>query len=225
MASLTNLVSPVTDFFGLTDSQAGARANRAMHEGQEEANQQLDSDLAGTFGYLNDAMAGRTFGQNLDQYQRRMSQAQDKTGLAGDLALGQKDAGSSANVREYLNPMMDEMLADTTQAMQGTAGSALQSSAANRDTSRAVAQQAGHLWNTAFNQALGDAQTNLGVAQSYGKGAMQGAVLAGQEIDQANKPMEDFLNLKNDLAMQRYAANTGMTQANMAYTGTPNTIL
>ena len=149
-----------------------------------------------------------------------MAQAQDKTGLAGDIALQQKDAGSSGNVQKYLNPMMDEMLAGTSQAMQGTAGSALQSSAANRDTSRAVAQQAGNLWNTAFGQALGDAQNNLGVAQNYGKGAMQGAVL-----DQTNKPMEDYLNLKNDLAMQRYAANTGMTQANMQLAGTPNTIL
>ena len=218
MASFTNFISPITDFFGLTDSQAGARANKAMHEGQTEANQQLDTDLAGTFDYLQDAMAGRTFDQNLGG-------AQDKTGLAGDIALGQKDAGSSGNVQKYLNPMMDEMLAGTSQAMQGTAGTALQSSAANRDTSRAVAQQAGNLWNTAFNQALGDAQNNLGVAQNYGKGAMQGAAIAGQELDQLNKPMEDYLNLKNDLAMQRYAANTGMTQANMAYTGTPNTIL
>jgi hypothetical protein len=54
---------------------------------------------------------------------------------------------------------------------------------------------------------------------------MQGAALAGQELDQVNKPMEDYLNLKNDLAMQRYAANTGMTQANMQLAGTPNTIL
>ena len=223
--SITDVVSPITDFFGLTDSQAGARANRAMKEGQQASNAQLDQDLAGTFDYLQDAMAGRTFDQNLDAFQQRMAQANDKTGLAGDIALQQKDAGSSGNVRKYLNPMMDEMLAGTSQAMQGTAGSALQSSAANRDTSRAVAQQAGNLWNTAFSQALGDAQNNLGVAQNYGKGAMQGAVLAGQELDQTNKPMEDFLNLKNDLAMQRYAANTGMTQANMQLAGTPNTIL
>lgn len=225
MASLTNLVSPITDFFGLTDSQAGARANKAMKEGQQEANAQLDKDLAGTFDYLQGAMAGRTFDQNLDAYQQRMAQAQDKTALAGDIALQQKDAGSADNVRKYLNPMQDEMLAGTAQAMQGTAGSALQSSAANRDTSRAVASQAGNLWNTAYSQALGDAQNNLGVAQNYGKGAMQGAALAGQELTEANKPMEDYLNLKNDLAMQRYAANTGMTQANMQLAGTPNTIL
>ncbi|MBQ2437277.1 MAG: hypothetical protein II265_04225, partial [Clostridia bacterium] len=76
--SITDVVSPITDFFGLTDSQAGARANRAMKEGQQASNAQLNRDLAGTFDYLQDAMAGRTFDQNLDAFQQRMAQAQDK---------------------------------------------------------------------------------------------------------------------------------------------------
>ena len=223
MSKITNFFNDITDALGLTDSKAGQRAYDAMVKGQRGANSQLDNDLLSSFGELGRAATGRDLGTNLDRFGTSMGEAAGANQKARDIALGQQDAGS--RTEEYLNPMMDEMLAGTSQAMQGTAGTALQSSAANRDTSRAVAQQAGNLWNTAFNQALGDAQNNLGVAQNYGKGAMQGAAIAGQELDQLNKPMEDYLNLKNDLAMQRYAANTGMTQANMAYTGTPNTIL
>jgi hypothetical protein len=196
-----------------------------MVSGQQNADARLDSDLASSLEELRRASAGRDFGSNLDQYGNRMDSAFGNTERAGLIASDQMNAGDSSNVRNYLNPMMDEMLARTNQAMQGNAGASLQSSATNKNISNAVAQKAGDLWNTAFNQALGDAQNNLNVASNVGQSAAQTGSLAGQQLTANNAPMEDLLTLQNDRAMQRYAANTGMTQADMALAGQKNTIL
>jgi hypothetical protein len=225
MASLTDIVNPITDALGITDSQSGKRAHNAMVQGQQQANQQLDSDLSGAFEALQRASAGRDFGQNLGTYGSQMDTAMGDTARAGAIAGDQLHAGGASNVRNYLNPMMDEMLARTNQAMQGNAGSALQSSATNKEISGAVSQKAGDLWNTAFNQAMGDAQNNLNTAQTIGQTGSQTASLAGQQLVANNQPFEDLLSLQNDRAMQRYAANTGMTQADMTLAGQKNTIL
>lgn len=225
MASLTDIVNPITDALGITDSKSGQRAHNAMTQGQQQANQQLDSDLSGAFEALQRASAGRDFGQNLDKYGSQMGIAMGDTARAGAIAGDQLNAGGAANVRNYLNPMMDEMLARTNQAMQGNAGSALQSSATNKEIGSAVSQKAGDLWNTAFSQAMGDAQNNLNTAQTIGQTGSQTASLAGQQLAANNQPFEDLLSLQNDRAMQRYAANTGMTQADMALAGQKNTIL
>lgn len=225
MASLTDFISPITDALGITDSKSGQRAKEAMVSGQQNADARLDSDLASSLDELRRASAGRDFGSNLDQYGNRMDSAFGNTERAGLIASDQMNAGDSSNVKNYLNPMMDEMLARTNQAMQGNAGSALQSSATNKNISRAVAQKAGELWDNAFNQALSDAQNNLSVASNVGQSAAQTGSLAGQQLAANNAPMEDLLTLQNDRAMQRYAANTGMTQADMAFAGQKNTIL
>ena len=225
MASLTDIVNPITDALGITDSQSGKRAHNAMVEGQQQANQQLDSDLSGSFEALQRASAGRDFGQNLDKYGTQMDTAMGDTARAGAIAGDQLNAGGANNVRNYLNPMMDEMLARTNQAMQGNAGAGLQSSATNKEISNAVSQKAGDLWNTAFSQAMSDAQNNLNTAQTIGQTGSQTASLAGQQLDANNQPFEDLLSLQNDRAMQRYAANTGMTQADMTLAGQKNTIL
>lgn len=225
MASLTDIVNPITDALGITDSQSGKRAHNAMVQGQQQANQQLDSDLSSAFEALQRASAGRDFGQNLDKYGSQMDTAMGDTARAGAIAGDQLNAGGAGNVRNYLNPMMDEMLARTNQAMQGNAGSALQSSATNKEIGSAVSQKAGDLWNTAFNQAMSDAQNNLNTAQTIGQTGSQTASLAGQQLNLNNQPFEDLLSLTNDRAMQRYAANTGMTQADMTLAGQKNTIL
>lgn len=225
MASLTDIVNPITDALGITDSQSGKRAHNAMVEGQQQANKQLDSDLSGSFEALQRASAGRDFGQNLDKYGTQMDTAMGDTARAGAIAGDQLNAGGANNVRNYLNPMMDEMLARTNQAMQGNAGAGLQSSATNKEISNAVSQKAGDLWNTAFSQAMSDAQNNLNTAQTIGQTGSQTASLAGQQLTANNQPFEDLLSLQNDRAMQRYAANTGMTQADMTLAGQKNTIL
>ena len=225
MASLVKGMQYLTDALGATDSKAASRAHSAMESGQEEANQQLGTDLSGSLSALADAYLGRSLAQNLDDYDTQMAQAQDATSQAGQIALGQQNAGSAGNVESYLNPMMDQMLARTSQAMQGNAGSALQSSATNKDISSAVSNQAGQLWQSAFNNAMSDAQNNLNVATNYGQSAGQTANLADQQLTADNQPMEDYLSLNNDVAMQRYAANTGLTQADMTLAGQKQTLL
>lgn len=198
------------------DPYKSDRAAAAAHAGQGNANAQLDADTAQQFGMLSDAMAGRSIGQNLDAYNTSMDAAQGKTNQAGDLAWQQQNAGGSDNVQKHLNPQMDMMLSNTMQKMQGGAGSALQSSAATKATANAVAQKAGDLWQQAYNNAMGDAQNNLNVATNYGQSAAQNANLAGQTLAANNQPAEDYLSLKNDIAMQRYAGNVGLTQMDAA---------
>ena len=60
---------------------------------------------------------------------------------------------------------------------------------------------------------MGRAQNNLNVAQNYGQAGAQEANLGAMQLTADNAPMEDWLNLKNDVAMQRYAGNVGLTQA------------
>ena len=194
------------------DPYKSDRATAAAHAGQQNANTQLDADTAQQFGMLSDAMAGRSLGQNLNAYTTSMDAAQGKTNQAGDLAWQQQNAGRSDNVQSYMNPQMEMMLNQTLQKVQGGAGSALQSSAATKAGANAVATKAGDLWQQAFNNAMGDAQNNLNVATNYGQSAAQNANLAGQTLAANNQPAEDYLSLKNDLAMQRYAGNIGLTQ-------------
>lgn len=198
------------------DPYKSDRATAAAHAGQQNANAQLDADTAQQFGMLSDAMAGRSMGQNLDAYNTSMDAAQGKTNQAGDLAWQQQNAGSADNVQKHLNPQMDMILSNTMQKMQGGAGSALQSSAATKATANTVAQKAGDLWQQAYNNAMGDAQNNLNVATNYGQSAAQNANLAGQTLAANNQPAEDYLSLKNDVAMQRYAGNIGLTQMDAA---------
>lgn len=209
-----NVLGNLGGTLGITDPNKGNRALSTMQQGQQQANDQLDADTAEQFGMLRDAMgSGRTLGQNLDTFDSSMAGAQDKTNTAGDIMLGQQNAGSADNVQQYLNPEMDMILSNTMQRMQGGAGSALQSSATNRNTASAVASKAGDLWQQAYSNAMGDAQNNLQVANQYQNNAGQNAQLATTQLQADNAPAEDYLQLANDKAMQRYAGNVALTQA------------
>lgn len=214
-----------SDLMGITDSKRSQRAYDELKSGQSSANSQLDADTATQMGMLTDAMNGRTLSQNLDNYDSTMATAQDKTNMAGDLAWAQQNAGSSDNVSNYLNPQMDMMLGNTMQKMQGSAGSALQSSAATKSAANAVAQQAGNLWQQAFNNALSDSQNNQQVANQYQSNAQQNAQLAGAQLEADNAPAEDYLQLANDKAMQRYAGNIALTQAGANLAGQDRSFL
>lgn len=219
------LLGQLGGMLGITDPDKGKRSMGAMASGQEDANQQLDADTAAQLGMLEQAGVGRSLGQNLDAYDTSMGTAQDMTQRAGGIALGQEDAGSASDVFGNLNPMMDEMLSRTKQQMQGTAGDALQSSATSRGTAQAVAGKAGDLWQQAFQNTMNRAQNNLNVASNYGQAAGQTANLAGNQLNADNAPMEDWLNLKNDVAMQRYAGNVGLTEAQGAAAGADKSLL
>lgn len=232
MAKLTEIASPltgignsVTDLLGITDTQAPERAHRRMVSGQSAADEQLDKDLELSFRELSEASRGRDFGTNLGNYNETMAGAIEGTGRAGQIAQDQLDAGNPNNVDKYYNPMADAMLSRTAQAVQGSAGSSLQSSATTKNMSDAVARQAGQLWQDSFNNALADANNNMNVATTVGRAANQEAGLGAQSLDANNQPLTDMLTLANDRAMQRYAAKTGMTMADMELAGQQNTIL
>lgn len=207
------------------DADKGQRSLDAMKSGQNTANSQLDDDTAAQFGMLEQAGAGRSLGQNLDAYDTSMANAQGMTQRAGDLAIGQVNAGSADQVEQNLNPEMERILGQTMQKVQGGAGAALQSSAATRNASSAVANKAGDLWQQAFNNTMNRAQNNLNVATNYGQAAGQSANMANQQLAADNAPMEDWLNLKNDVAMQRYAGNVGLAQAQGQVAGQDQSLL
>ena len=117
------------------------------------------------------------------------------------------------------------MLNQTLQKVQGGAGSALQSSAATKAGANAVATRAGDLWQQAFNNAMGDSQNNLNVANLVQGNAMQNAGLAGMQLQADNAPAEDYLQLANDRAMQRYAGNIALTQAQAQNAGRDQSLL
>lgn len=198
---------------GIIDTKRGDRSLKAMRSGQKDANRQLDTDTAAQFQMLQDAGVGRSLGQNLDAYDTSMAGATGMTQQAADLAMDQANAGNADQVQANLNPEMERILGETMQKVQGGAGAALQSSAATRNASNAVANKAGDLWQQAFQNTMNQARNNLDVASSYGQAAGQTAGMAGQRLNADNAPMEDWLNLKNDVAMQRYAGNVGLTQA------------
>lgn len=210
---VSDWVHGVTDMIGLTDSEAPDRAQQAAEEGMSSANAQLDADLQPGMGALDTAQYGRSLGHNLDVYGQQMQGAMDQTQQAGDLSLGEMDAGNAGNVRSYMNPMMDEVLAKTNQAVQGNAGSALQSSATARNTADAVSGKAADFWNTAYGQAMKNSQNNQQAISNFGRSAAQTGTLAQQNLDAQNQPALDWINLNNDRAMTRYGGNVGLAQS------------
>lgn len=207
------------------DSKKADRAAAAARRGQANASSQLDNDTRQQFGMLEDAMQGRSLGTNLSAYDSTANDSLNRTRQAGDLAWQQQNAGNSSNVTNYLNPQMDMMLSNTMQRVQGGAGSALQSSAATKNAANAVSQQAGNLWQQAYQNALTDAQNNMNVATNYGQGAAQSANIAGQQLAADNQPAEDYLNLKNDIAMQRYAGNVALAKVDATNAGRDRSLL
>ena len=220
-----NLLGNVGGMLGISDPNKGNRSLAAIKKGQAAANNQLDADTTEQFGMLSDAMNGRSMGANLNAFDQSLADAQNKTNTAGTLAEQQANAGRSDNVQSYVNPQMEMMLNQTLQKMQGGAGSALQSSAATKAGANAVATKAGDLWEQAFRNAMGDSQNNLNVANSVQGNAMQNANLAGMQLQADNAPAEDYLQLANDRAMQRYAGNIALTQAQAQEAGRDQSML
>ena len=166
---VTGFTQGLTDALGITDSHAPQRAVDAANSGMASANAQLYNDLKPQLDQLWGATNGRTLDANLDRFDTTMGEAMNSTTQAGQNALGEMNAGNADNVQSYLNPKMNTMLQNTMQTVQGGAGSALQSSATNRNVANAVASQAGQMWDTAFNQALGDSSHNLQANQQFGQ--------------------------------------------------------
>ena len=222
---VTGFTQGLTDALGITDSQAPQRAVDAAKSGMSSANTQLYKDMKPQLDQLWGATNGRELDANLDRFDTTMGEAMGSTTQAGRNALGEMNAGSADNVQGYLNPKMDTMLQNTMQTVQGGAGSALQSSATNRNVANAVASQAGQMWDTAFNQALGDSSHNLQANQQFGQSANQQAGLAQSQLQADNDPIMNWINLNNDLAQQKYSGNIGTAQAATQAAGQSRAIL
>lgn len=222
---MANWYNKITDTIGLTDSDRNERTLKELRKGQGATNTQLDTDLAEQLGMLTKAGEGRSLSENLERFSTGMGNSLSDVSRAGDIASQQVGAGNPEQVAANLNPKMGAMLDATAQRVQGGAGSALQSSATNRNMAQAVSQQAGDLWEQAFKDTMQQSQNNLQAAGQMGTTGMQGAQLAGQQLAAENAPMEDWINLKNDLAMQRYAGNMGLTQAAATAAGADQSVL
>lgn len=222
---ITQPIQKFTDATGLTDSEAGQRAIDAANSGMESANTQLYNDMQPQLNQLWQGMDGRSIEQNLNKFDSTMNNAMDTTQQVGQNAQNEMNAGSADNVQNYLNPKMQQMALGTQQAMAGGAGAALQSSATTKNIADTLAKQQGQMWDTAFNQAIADSSHNLQANQQIGQSANQQAGLAQSQLQADNDPVMNWINLNNDLAQQKYAGNTGITQATVQQAGQSRTIL
>lgn len=213
------ITSGITDAAGLTDSGAADRAADAAASGISTANSQYDTDLdslTGENGMFTTAQtradgSSRDLGSNMDAYDTSMNSS-------NDLLNSTQDAGSASNVESYLNPNMDNMLAKTQQNVQGGAGAALQSSATTREAADQVSNQAGKMWDTAYNQAQTDAGNNQTVANTM-------ATNANSQLQNDNTAALNWAGLEADKATQKYAGQVGVTEAEVGAAGERDTIL
>ena len=179
------IISGVTDAFGLTDTQAASRGLGALEGRADAAEQNLDTNMQPIFDMYGNAMQGRRMDDVLDTYRANM--------------MGTENAASSQNVEQFLNPMYDRAIENATnQALAGT-GSSLQSSAANQAVGAAVGNQVQNMWNTAFRQAMADAQNKQGI---YGY-VMQSDIT----------PSMNWAQLTSDVAGTKYTKGMDLAQA------------
>lgn len=179
------IIGGVTDAFGITDTQAARRGLGALENRADAAEQNLDTNMQPIFDMYGDAMQGRQLGDVLDTYRTNM--------------MGTENAASAQNVEQFLNPMYDRAIENATnQALAGT-GSSLQSSAANQAVGAAVGNQVQNMWNTAFKQAMTDAQNKQGIY--------------GSVVQSDIAPSTNWAQLASDVAGTKYTKGMDLAQA------------
>lgn len=183
--SISNFMSGLTDFWGLTDTKAPQRGLDALRQGSETAQQNLQRQMGPVTDMYKSAMKGRQMGDVLDQYQQNM--------------MGTEQAASAENVDKFMNPMYQRAMQQAgNQALAG-AGSSLQSSGANNAVANTVANASTNMWQQAFQNAMADAQNKQGI---YG------------DVTQANlAPSNQWAQLTADLAGTQYNADMGLANA------------
>jgi hypothetical protein len=183
--SISNFMSGLTDWWGLTDTKAPQRGLEALEQGSETARQNLQDQMDPVTGMYQSAMRGRQMGDVLDQYQQNM--------------MGTEQAAGASNVEKFMNPMYQRAIQQAgNQALAG-AGSSLQSSGANNAVANTVANTSTNMWQQAFQNAMADAQNKQGI---YGN------------VTQANlTPSNQWAQLTADLAGTQYNADMGLANA------------
>ena len=217
MSLITDFTNPITDALHITDSESAQRAYDALNKGNAKAITQLTGDIQPSVGMLQDAMQGHSLDTNLEQYDIQNDLAQEQTAKAADDIWDAQDAGSRTG--DFVNPFAEQMQSTAVNKMQGAMGSSLQSSGAQRKMADTLNQMGDQMWDTAFQQALDDSQNRMDVAGTSARMANQYNQMAGLKLDANNQPALDLLNLNNDLAMQNYAGNVALAQANAQLQG------
>lgn len=211
MSIITDFLNPITDGLHITDSKSAERAYDALNKGNAHSLTQLSSDVAPSLDILKQASLGRSLKNNLDQYDYESNLAMGDTDKAAQDIWNAQDAGSRTG--DFVNPFADQMESTAVNKMQGTMGSSLQSSGAQRKMADAINQMGNQMWDTAFQEALGDSQNRVDAAGTSAKMANQYGQMANLKLDANNEPALDLLNLNNDIAMQGYAGNIALNQA------------
>lgn len=180
--SLSNFMSGLTDWWGLTDTKAPQRGQQALESGVQDARQNLQGMMNPVNQMYQDAMQGRQMGDVLNAYQNNM--------------YGTENAAGADNVQKFMNPMYQRAMQSAGNEALAGAGSSLQSSAANNAVGNAVANASTNMWQQAFQNAMADAQNKQGI---YGN------------VTQANlTPSNQWAQLTSDLAGTQYNADMGL---------------
>lgn len=180
--SISNFMSGLTDFWGLTDTGAGKRGLDALQKGTQTAQQNLQQTMAPVNQMYEGAMEGRQMGDVLDTYQTQM--------------MGTEGAASADNVQNFMNPMYQRAMQSAGNAARAGAGSSLQSSGAANAVAGSVADASTNMWQQAFQNAMADAQNKQGI---YGN------------VTNANlTPSNQWAQLTADLAGTQYNADMGL---------------
>lgn len=185
VGSIGDLASKLTDWSGMTDTEAAERGLKALEERAGQAEDALEKDISPVMNMYRKAMKGRKMGDVLDTY---------RTGM-----LGTEQAAGEDNVQKFLNPMYGRAIRNATDQALAGAGSSLQSSAANQAVGSAVGNQVQNMWQQAFQNAMADAQN---------KQKVYGAV---EESDLM--PSLNWAQLTSDVAGTKYTTGMDLAQA------------
>lgn len=190
-SKITGVLSGITDWLGLTDTEAGQRGYDALEKQANEAEQQLNEDMSPILGMYSDAMTDRNMSDVLDDYDTSMT--------------GEQNSGNWSNVQNYLNPMYGRAMRNASDQALAGAGSALQSSAANTSVTNAVGNQSTNMWQQAFQNAMADSQNNQNIYTS--------------KLNSNLIPSLSWAQLGSDLASTKYTKNMDLANAGASVAG------
>ena len=119
-----DIMGGITDWLGLTDTEAAERGLDAMTKESNYASRTMHKQMEPVLETYYDAMKGRGMGSVLNQYQQNM--------------MDTENAASADNVQNFMNPMYGQAMRQAANQALAGAGSSLQSSAANTAVGQGV---------------------------------------------------------------------------------------
>lgn len=209
------VIGGVTDFVGLTDTDAAQRGADEYTSGVSRAGDQLHSDLEPLYDTYQSAMNdGYSLGENLDRYSGRMNQNNADIGATYQDTQKEADkALTSENIQSYMNPYSQSKANAAAQAMAGKAGGSLQSSATNQNMYDAAADSYAKDWNTATQTAQNNYQNQYSANNQALNGLGMEASNYNSQLNAEMTPFQQYQNLLTSEASQKYAGNVAGAQA------------